>query len=57
MVTRIPGASPARATVTYNDPWFFLASRDSRITRAYMDDDTVDTTIGACALRTPRGTA
>jgi protein-L-isoaspartate(D-aspartate) O-methyltransferase len=57
-VTRIPDASPARTTAAYNDLWFFLATRDSRITRSYMDDDTVDTTKGACALRTPRrGTA
>lgn len=57
-VTRIPDTSPARTTAAYNDLWFFLATRDSRITRAYMDDDTVDTTKGACALRTPRrGTA
>jgi protein-L-isoaspartate(D-aspartate) O-methyltransferase len=56
-VTRFPDASPARTTADYNDMWFFLASRDSRITRAYMHDDTVDTTTGACALRTPRGTA
>ncbi len=56
-VTRIPDASPARTTAHYNNLWFFLASRDSRITRAYMDDDTVDTTTGACALHTPRGTA
>ncbi|MGH3624506.1 MAG: hypothetical protein ACRDQ5_22425, partial [Sciscionella sp.] len=56
-VTRIPDACPARTTASYNDLWFFLASRDSRITRAYMDDDTVDTSTGACALRTPRGTA
>jgi hypothetical protein len=57
-VTRIPDISPARTTATYNDLWFFLATRDSRITRAYMDDDTVDTAKGSCALRTPRrGTA
>lgn len=42
-VTRIPDISPACTTATYNDLWFFLATRDSRITRAYMDDDTVDT--------------
>lgn len=56
-VTRIPDASPARTTANYHNLWFFLASRNSRITRAYMDDDTVDTTMGACALNTPRGTA
>ncbi|MGH3565324.1 MAG: protein-L-isoaspartate O-methyltransferase family protein [Pseudonocardia sp.] len=57
-VTRIPDASPARTTAVYNDLWFFLATQDSRITRAYMDGDTVDTTKGACALHTPpRGTA
>jgi protein-L-isoaspartate(D-aspartate) O-methyltransferase len=51
-------AATNRTTATYNDLWFFLATRDSRITRAYMDDDTVDTTKGSCALRTPRrGTA
>ncbi|MGH3753610.1 MAG: protein-L-isoaspartate O-methyltransferase family protein [Pseudonocardiaceae bacterium] len=57
-VTRIPGTSPARTAAAYHDLWFFLATRDSRITRAYLDDDTVDTTQGACALHTPRrGTA
>jgi protein-L-isoaspartate(D-aspartate) O-methyltransferase len=56
-VTRIPDVSPARAAADYNDLWFFLASRDSRITRAYLDDDAVDTTTGACALHTPHGTA
>lgn len=57
-VTRIPDASPARTTAAYNDLWFFLATRDRRITRAYTGDDTVDPTRGACALRTPRhGTA
>jgi protein-L-isoaspartate(D-aspartate) O-methyltransferase len=57
-VTRIPDTSPARTTAAYNNLWFFLATRDPRITRAYMDDDTVDTTKGACALRNPRrGTA
>ena len=57
-VTRIPDTSPARTMAAYHDLWFFLATRDSRITRAYMDDDTVDPTKGACALRTPRrGTA
>lgn len=56
-VTRIPDASPARTTATYHDLWFFLASRDSRITRAYLDDDTIDATTGACALHTPQGTA
>ena len=58
-VTRIPDASPARTTAAYNDLWFFLATRDPRITRAYMmDDDIVDASKGACALHTPRrGTA
>jgi len=58
-VTRIPDASSARTTAAYNDLWFFLATRDPRITRAYMkDDDLVDASKGACALRTPqRGTA
>lgn len=57
-VTRIPDASPARTTAAYNDLWFYLATRDSRITRAYLDDDTVDITKGACALHAPqRGTA
>jgi protein-L-isoaspartate(D-aspartate) O-methyltransferase len=57
-VTRIPNTSPARTTAAYNDLWFFLATQDSRITRAYLDDDTVDTAKGACALHAPpRGTA
>lgn len=56
-VTRIRDASPARTPDTYNDLWFFPATRDARITRAYTDDDTVDTTTGACALRTLHGTA
>jgi protein-L-isoaspartate(D-aspartate) O-methyltransferase len=56
-VTRIPDASPARTTAAYNDLWFFLAARDPRITRAYMDD-TIDPANGACALHTRRhGTA
>ncbi len=55
-VARIPDASPVRTTADYNDLWFFLATRDRRIVRAYMDDDTVDTTKGACALRTSHGT-
>lgn len=57
-VTRIPDASPARTTTAYHDLWFFLATRDPRITRAYLDGDTLDTTKGACALHAPRrGTA
>ncbi|ASO18323.1 protein-L-isoaspartate(D-aspartate) O-methyltransferase [Actinoalloteichus hoggarensis] len=56
-VTRILDASPARTQDAYNDLWFFLATRDPGITRAYMADDSVDTTTGACALRSPHGTA
>jgi protein-L-isoaspartate(D-aspartate) O-methyltransferase len=57
-VTRIPGASPARTTAAYHDLWFYLATRDPRITRAYMADDTIDPARGACALHVPpRGTA
>ncbi|MGH3911839.1 MAG: protein-L-isoaspartate O-methyltransferase family protein [Pseudonocardiaceae bacterium] len=56
-VTRILDASPARTPDAYNDLWFFLAAHDPRITRAYMEDDTVDTTTGACALHTANGTA
>lgn len=57
-VTRIPAASPARITATYHDLWFFLAIQDSRITRAYRDDDTIDISKGACALHDPAlGTA
>jgi protein-L-isoaspartate(D-aspartate) O-methyltransferase len=57
-VTRIPDVSPAHTTAAYNDLWFFLAIQDSRITRAYMDDDTIDVSKGACALHVPAlGTA
>ncbi len=57
-VTRVPDAGPARTTAAYNDLWFFLATRDSRITRAYLADGTTDPTLGACALHAPaRGTA
>jgi protein-L-isoaspartate(D-aspartate) O-methyltransferase len=57
-VTRIPDGSPATTTAAYNDLWFFLATRDLRITRAYTEGDTVDTSQGACALHAPRhGTA
>jgi hypothetical protein len=57
-VIRIPDTSPARTTTAYHNLWFFLATRDPRITRAYLDDDTIDTTTGACALHAPRrGTA
>jgi protein-L-isoaspartate(D-aspartate) O-methyltransferase len=57
-ITRIPDASPARTTATYHDLWFFLATRDDRITRAYMDDDSIDPSKGACALHVPAcGTA
>lgn len=57
-VTRIPDASRARSTAAYHDLWFFLATQDSRITRAYSDDDAIDTNKGACALHAPaRGTA
>lgn len=57
-LTRIPDVSAARTMAAYNDLWFFLASRDSRITRAYLDDDSLDLSKGACALHAPiRGTA
>ncbi|MGH3798932.1 MAG: protein-L-isoaspartate O-methyltransferase family protein [Pseudonocardiaceae bacterium] len=57
-ITRIPHASPARTTAAYHDLWFFLATRDNRITRAYPDDDSIDTNKGACALHAPAfGTA
>lgn len=57
-VTPIPDVHPARTTSAYNDLWFFLAIQDSRITRAYMDDDTIDVSKGACALHVPSvGTA
>ncbi|MGQ0775676.1 MAG: protein-L-isoaspartate O-methyltransferase family protein [Pseudonocardiales bacterium] len=57
-LTRIPDVSSARTTAAYNDLWFFLATRDSRITRAYTVDDSVDPSKGACALHAPaRGTA
>ncbi|AUS78887.1 hypothetical protein C1701_11560 [Actinoalloteichus sp. AHMU CJ021] len=55
--TRIADASPARGNADYHDLWVFLAAHDPRITRAYMADDSVNTAAGACALRTPRGTA
>ncbi|MGH3566208.1 MAG: protein-L-isoaspartate O-methyltransferase family protein [Pseudonocardia sp.] len=57
-ITRIPDVHPARTTPAYNNLWFFLAIQDSRITRAYMDDDTIDVSKGACALHVPSvGTA
>lgn len=57
-LTRIPDASSARTTAAYNDLWFFLATREPRITRAYLDDDSIDPDKGACALHVPpRGTA
>ena len=56
-LTRIRGASPARTTSTYHDLWFFLATRDPRITRAYTDDESVDPAKGACALHSLQGTA
>ncbi|MGH3622499.1 MAG: protein-L-isoaspartate O-methyltransferase family protein, partial [Sciscionella sp.] len=57
-ITVIPDASPARTQADYNDLWFFLAVQDPRITRAYIDDDTLDVSKGACALHVPpRGTA
>lgn len=57
-LTRLPGASPARTTTAYHDLWFFLATRDPRITRAHADDDSVDPRQGACALHAPpEGTA
>lgn len=57
-LTRIPDASPAHTTAAYNDLWFFLATRESRITRAYLDGDSIDPDKGACALHVPpRGTA
>lgn len=55
--TTIPNISPARFPAGYNDLWFFLATRDPRITRAYTDDDTIDPAKGACALHTPHATA
>ncbi|MGH3906114.1 MAG: hypothetical protein ACRDTE_18315 [Pseudonocardiaceae bacterium] len=55
-LTRIPGASPAQTTAAYRDLWFFLATQDHRITRAYTDDDSVDPSNGACALHAPQGT-
>jgi len=56
-VTRILDASPARTPAAYNDLWFYLATCDPRITRAYMEDDSGDTAKGACALHTPHNTA
>ncbi|MBV9143202.1 MAG: class I SAM-dependent methyltransferase [Pseudonocardiales bacterium] len=57
-ITRIPEASPARTAATYDDLWFFLATRDDRITRAYLDDDSIDPSKGTCALHVPAcGTA
>lgn len=57
-LTRIPEASSVRTVAAYNDLWFFLATRDSRITRAYTVDDSVDSSKGSCALHAPvRGTA
>jgi protein-L-isoaspartate(D-aspartate) O-methyltransferase len=52
-VTRIPDASPARSMAAYHDLWFFLATRNPRITRAYTGDGTIDPTKGACALHVP----
>jgi protein-L-isoaspartate(D-aspartate) O-methyltransferase len=52
-ITQLPDVSPARTTAAYNDLWFSLAIQDSRITRAYLDDDTLDVSKGACALHTP----
>ncbi|WP_131770791.1 protein-L-isoaspartate O-methyltransferase family protein, partial [Candidatus Protofrankia californiensis] len=42
----------------YHDLWFHLATRDTRITRAWMDDDDFDFTAGQLALHDPdHGTA
>ncbi len=38
---------------TYHDLWFHLATGDTRITRAWMDDDTFPFDAGQLALHTP----
>ena len=55
---RLPGDGLTLTEQEYHDLWFFLATRDARITRAYLNDETFDPGMGQCAKHEPaHGTA
>jgi protein-L-isoaspartate(D-aspartate) O-methyltransferase len=57
-LTRIPGTGAHLDYDRYQDLWFYLATRDQRITRAWTDNPGFIPTLGQCALHQPTtGTA